>query len=275
VAQATATVPTTFIHEFQHMISFGQHVLVRGGNDEVIWLNEGMSHIAEETGGRFYEQKYPSPSGRTNPLQFFPDSAQAFVVPNLQNAYKYLQAPRTVSPTLYQSSGSLDERGATWLFLRWLADQKGEGIFARLEQTSLTGRQNIEAVAGEMLSSLYPDFGTAIWSDSLPGIARAAIPARWRFNDSRVLRRIFFRFANPLGGGTSTTFPRSFPLVLDTLKASQPTFSGTMFPGSMSFALAITTAAGTPYAVRFGSVSGTFDPFAASLGAQVTIVRLP
>src|SRR3989441_12971696 len=37
-------VPVTFIHEFQHMISFNQHVLLRGTNGELLWLNEGMSH---------------------------------------------------------------------------------------------------------------------------------------------------------------------------------------------------------------------------------------
>ena len=44
--------PAVFIHEFQHMISFNQHVLVRGGDAEETWLNEGLSHFAEELGGR-------------------------------------------------------------------------------------------------------------------------------------------------------------------------------------------------------------------------------
>jgi len=39
--------PPTFIHEFQHMISFGQHALIRGGGAEDNWLNEGLSHYAE------------------------------------------------------------------------------------------------------------------------------------------------------------------------------------------------------------------------------------
>jgi hypothetical protein len=40
VVEVQAFVPITFIHEFQHMISFNQHVLVRGGDGEVLWLNE-------------------------------------------------------------------------------------------------------------------------------------------------------------------------------------------------------------------------------------------
>jgi hypothetical protein len=42
------TVPVTFVHEIQHMISFHQHVLLRGGSTEILWLNEGMSHLSEE-----------------------------------------------------------------------------------------------------------------------------------------------------------------------------------------------------------------------------------
>ena len=34
------------------MISFNQHVLVRDGDAEDTWLNEGLSHYAEELGGR-------------------------------------------------------------------------------------------------------------------------------------------------------------------------------------------------------------------------------
>ena len=51
-AFAKSRLPATFIHEFQHMISFNQHVLVRGGTSEDTWLNEGLSHFAEELGGR-------------------------------------------------------------------------------------------------------------------------------------------------------------------------------------------------------------------------------
>ena len=49
---ALSRLPATFIHEFQHMISFNQHVLVRSGTSEDTWLNEGLSHFAEELGGR-------------------------------------------------------------------------------------------------------------------------------------------------------------------------------------------------------------------------------
>src|ERR1041385_3186652 len=54
VTAVAQIVPVTFVHEFQHMISFNQHFLVRGSLPEDLWLNEGLSHYAEENGGRTY-----------------------------------------------------------------------------------------------------------------------------------------------------------------------------------------------------------------------------
>ena len=48
MADVERLIPSTFVHEFQHMISFGQHVIARGGTTRSLWLNEGLSHIAEE-----------------------------------------------------------------------------------------------------------------------------------------------------------------------------------------------------------------------------------
>ena len=41
-AFATNFLPPTFIHEFQHMISYNQHVVMRQGTAELTWLNEGL-----------------------------------------------------------------------------------------------------------------------------------------------------------------------------------------------------------------------------------------
>ncbi len=35
-------------HYFQHLINFNQHVLVRRSSTESIWLNEGLSHVAQD-----------------------------------------------------------------------------------------------------------------------------------------------------------------------------------------------------------------------------------
>src|SRR6266540_2139494 len=46
--------PVTFTHEFQHMINFAEHVLVKNGNYEDGWLDEGLSKYAEEIAGRSF-----------------------------------------------------------------------------------------------------------------------------------------------------------------------------------------------------------------------------
>src|SRR5947208_2358090 len=54
VADVQSFLPGTFLHELQHLISFNQHVLIRGGNQEDLWLDEALSSFAEELGGRSF-----------------------------------------------------------------------------------------------------------------------------------------------------------------------------------------------------------------------------
>ena len=98
------TVPATFMHELQHLISFSQHFVVHGGNPEFGWLDEGLSIVAEELGSVFYEQKCPGTACRTNPTQIFPDSSQGFVQDFLFDSYVYGLRPDTASVTLHSDS---------------------------------------------------------------------------------------------------------------------------------------------------------------------------
>jgi hypothetical protein len=228
-ADVERLVPATFVHEFQHMISFGQHVVARGGNSEVLWLNEGLSHIAEELAGKTFEAKFPPPAGRADPSQLFPDSAQGFLTPNMRNAQGFLATPGTVSATAISGSGTLAERGGAWMFLRWLGDQKGESIYGRLVQTSRTGIANVEEQSGETFPSLFGDFTTAIYTDSLPGIPRNQIPTRLRFT-SRNLRQIFKRFADLDQTDRTPQFPLN-PVLFSVGES----VTGSLTPGSMVY----------------------------------------
>jgi hypothetical protein len=264
-SQVARLVPTTFIHEFQHMISYNQHVILRGGSDEETWLNEGMSHIAEELGSRYYEDKYPSPSGRTNPQQLFPDSSQGFIVPNLLNGYDYLSAPTASSVTTFVDFGTLTERGAVWLFLRWLADQKGNIILTKLEQTGLTGIANLNQQTGEAFPALFGDFSVALYTDSLPGVPRDSVPARYRFT-SRNWRQIYNRLATT--GAVASPFPIGLVPVPATANAS-----GNMPPGTMGFF--VLQAGADPAGAALLFARSDKSAFQASLSAQVSVFRLP
>ena len=260
-------VPATFVHEFQHMISFGQHVVARGGSFETMWLNEGLSHIAEELAGKTYETKFPAPLGRADPAQLFPDSAQGYITPLMRNAQRFLETPGTTAVTATAGGGSLAERGAAWLFLRWLGDQKGESIYGRLVQTGRTGVGNVEDKTGESFGALFGDFVTAVYTDSLPGVARASIPPRLRFT-SRNFRRIFKRFADIDQSGRTPPFPFT-PIAV----APGQTAAGVVSLGSMVYYQLATPQAEASVAIRL--TRPDLSPFATEDGVQISIFRLP
>ncbi|MGH7658972.1 MAG: hypothetical protein ACREL6_12120, partial [Gemmatimonadales bacterium] len=149
---ALLRLPPIFIHEFQHMISFNQHSLVRSGLPEQLWLNEGLSHFAEELGGRLLpDARCPQASSC---LSQFVGSG------NLQNAFSYLSDIEGNFLVTTSGIGSLGERGAGWLFVRWLADQfatdtiLGTSLTRSLVQTTSTGAANVVAVTGEPFDQL-------------------------------------------------------------------------------------------------------------------------
>ena len=270
-ADVLANLPPTFMHELQHMISFGEHALERSGAAEEVWLNEALSHMAEEVGSLSYESRFPAPSGRTNPASIFPDSATPFINPNLLYSYRYLFSSATYSITSCAPGTfcSLAERGGTWLFLRWLADQQGAPIFRRLVETNLAGRANLEAVTGRQTSALLGDFALAVSADSIVGMARTSAPAPLRFT-SRNLRRVYKSLFDAYGilGGVGRPFPIE-PLPL----GAGASVTGTMRPGTF-LTYRMRVSAGTPTAaIRLLALDGT--PFPTTSGAQVSVLRMP
>ena len=256
-------VPGTFVHEFQHMISFNQHVLARGGSTEDVWLNEGLSLIAEETTGRFYEELYAPPTGA-----LFADSAAMFVEDVLVNAYNYLFASKSYSVTTFKDFGELQERGAAWLFLRWLGDQKGDQIFSRLVQTRLTSIENVQDKARESFPALFGDFAIAAAAD-IPGFARASLAPRFRFAPRpRGLdyTTVFQRLSFP-----GKTFPS--PVQFSSLQPYSSASTQNMVQGTMAFFNLQTASLPAP-SVGLVFTAGNGSAFPATLNAQVGIVRV-
>jgi hypothetical protein len=263
VALVQQSAPPTFIHEFQHMISFNQHVLVRGGSDEDVWLNEGLSHIAEEVAARFYENRGPPPV----PPRIFNDTANIFIGNDLSNSYQFLESTPTTSLTLFDATGTLAERGGAWLFLRWLADQRDSTIFGRLVQTNLTSIANVENVTSESFPVLFGDWALALWTDSIPGHPRTSVPARNRFK-SRNLRVIYAR----LNTVAPQEFPRVYPLVLRPLTFGSSVESS-ILPGTMEYFQLMSSSSDPAVGVRFARPDG--QVFVDALKAQLGVFRLP
>ena len=271
--------PATFIHELQHMISYNQHVLQRNSTTEAVWLNEGLSHMAEELGGKLYEARYPCPNlppcpaspGRASTAQIFPDSAQGFLPPNFSNAYDFFASRLEFSLTSPTNFGTIEERGVAWLFLRYLADQKGDAKLRELVQTRNVGTANVEAVAGDLFPKLYSDFLIATLLDDYPGATPGQIPSQYQYT-SRNLRAIYAR----LNLVAELQYPTAYPLDVaflanaERLTPSSAILTRLMKPGSLDLFSFTSTTANT--GLIFKPATGSFQ---ANLNAQLSVVRLP
>ncbi|MBA3444415.1 MAG: hypothetical protein H0T58_06130 [Gemmatimonadales bacterium] len=253
---ARSRLPATFIHEFQHMISFNQHVLVRNGRSEDTWLNEGLSHLAEELGGRQIPNAECPVSG---------SCVRDFIQGDLENALDYLTSPENfflIEPG--SSSGDLAERGANWLFVRWLADQfatdtlLGTDLTRRLVGTSLTGVANVQAVTGQTFQVLIPEWQLANFVDDLPGFQAASPRLRYKTWNFRA---------------AADSIARTFPLVPDATNGVGYSYAGVLRAGSGRHVLIAQPGAASSVDLRLTAPSGQ-EPVASSVQPRIALVRI-
>lgn len=163
--------PGVMVHETQHMIDFNFKVFVNNRPFlETLWLSEGLAHMAEELGGDVADA-----AGEE-------ELADQLYLSNFGRSARYLEEPGANSLTVTSGSGTLGERGAAWLFLRWIAEQYGDFIFRGLTQSPDNGVQNVEKQTGETFLALFADWAIALWADdqNIPGLTdRHQIP-KWQ-----------------------------------------------------------------------------------------------
>lgn len=262
-------VPPTFLHELQHLIDFGEHVVVSGGQPLSSWLDEGLSIAAEELGSIHYELQCPGTACRTDPTQLFPDSSQPFVQDFLYDSYEYGLLPDTAAVLLENDAdGGFSWRGGAWLLVRWMADQRGSAVFRALERGPDDGVAAIAQVMGEPFPQAFADFGLALYTDSLPGLARTTAPVADRFA-TRNLRQMWGRLYATSGG--TTDIPLAMPVQLYSITSD--TTSYVIYPGTTTYLRLDTPSNEAKVSVQFAGPGGA--PFAAGLMPQLAIFRLP
>src|SRR3989449_101333 len=261
VAQVNSLVPVTFIHEFQHMISFGQHYLKRAGAPEVLWLNEGLSHFAEEMGGRSY----------------LPADDSAFcdyVRGDLYNAGQYFGAPQDHFLLATEGIGTLAERGAMWLFVRYLVDQyaadqsltAGDVVTRQLDQTTLTGAGNVEHVTGRPFAETVTHWALANYVSDLPGFTA---PPELQY------KLWSFRTAYPTLSAACpkpNNIPLNFPLAPATGPGDVVNLSDTLRAGSGLYFLAQQSAGAAGFTLLFSDGQGFALPDA--LVPRLNVIRI-
>jgi Bacterial Ig-like domain (group 2) len=184
---------STIAHEFQHLINASRRLYVVGTThwNEETWLNEALSHVAEEV--MFYHAAGRSPRQNLswNQLQATSALADAFngyMDQNIRRLQRYLEDAEGQSPydAREGDDNDLATRGAGWAFLRYAADRRTSGtdtqLWQDLVESSVTGFANLREALGTDPRPLVRDWTTSVFTDDVVGglDARHTQPS-WRF----------------------------------------------------------------------------------------------
>jgi len=253
--------PGTFVHEFQHMINYAQHTLIHtGSTPEEGWLDEGLSKYAEELTARRYLQA--GDMGTWDRLVFN----------DVDDAYNYLSATGA-SPLLIEfDQGTLAEVGASWLFTRYLVDQYGAGLPAKLVQTTLAGSANIAAQTGHNFDTTVTRWALANWVSDLPGFATP--PELSYVSNSQDTTSWHFRtrtFAS-LYQQDSSTYRHPYPLVPTASAGSAVSLSGTLRSGSGVYGRALQAPGAAAFTLFFSGSGSAALP--AAVVPRLSVIRI-
>lgn len=168
--------PATIVHELQHLVNAARriHILQRSASTafEAIWLNEGLSHVAEEL--VFFERSGLSKRANLGLPELQAggqralDAVNQYHVPNLLRLRLFLGAPLSNAPTFAEDR--LETRGAAQGFLRYVLDrsQGGDEVVLRsLVDGHTIGWVNLATRVGGTgaLEAWLADFAVALYAD--------------------------------------------------------------------------------------------------------------
>jgi len=250
-ADVEGLTPVIFTHEFQHMINFVEHVLVRSANSEEGWLDEGLSKYAEELAGRSY----------------LPDSQAAFsryAFNSVLDAYDYLTATGSSPLLIPADTGTLAEVGASWLFTRYIVDQFGAALPGQLVQSSLAGAANVTAKTGQPFATTVSNWALANWVSDLPGFTA---PAELRYTTWH-----FHTTYASLHAQDSTDFARAYPLVPAVRAGSAVNVSGTLWSGSGAYVRVVQKPGDPAFTLHFSGPAGA--PVSAAVLPRLNVLRI-
>ena len=177
---------SVLIHEFQHLINAGRRMYVNNASGfEEVWLNEGLSHIAEEL--LYYRVSGNTPGSNIdlafiNSTQAQYDAANTYAIENFWRLLSYWEAPETNSP--FGQTDGLEMRGAIWQLLRYSADRKGgahQSTWFSLVNSTTAGQPNFNAVFGDIVAQSR-DWAVAQFTDDASlGVAANYTHPSWNY----------------------------------------------------------------------------------------------
>jgi hypothetical protein len=211
----------TIAHEFQHMINQGRRLLNPAvDSSETIWLNEALSHFAEEIVGRakrgysdFQRLRFTD----VNPTPSSPADYDAFFRQNLARYRRWMQRPDTSSPTSNSSRNQLAPRGAAWMLLRYAGDFHSGGNLKSFLRKVVGGpdiglRNLLQHSNGAQYDDLLSGW---LISQFMDGLSVPGLPARYQMTSWAV--------RDAMAGENANVFPllvTPLPATVDTKSIS-------------------------------------------------------
>ena len=167
--------PGTLAHEYQHLINAGRRIYVNNANTfEDTWLNEGLSHIAEEL--LFYQQSGLAPRQNLAPSNFPANSKQYDAINNdqIDNIIRFeIFMSKPSATSVYGGNDALETRGATWSLLRFLADHRSAAdadTWMQLVNSTTTGQDNLARVFGADYLTQINNWAVSVFADDVAGV---------------------------------------------------------------------------------------------------------
>jgi len=221
--RTTAQVQTftngTVAHEYQHLINASRRLYVNGfgTTTEEPWLNEGLSHVAEELA--FFKSSGRAPrqnldySGFSDPV--FASAFSAFENNNFNRYKAYLARPDQQAPIGFDAfDDDLPTRGAIWNFLRFAADHlpaasQENTFWFNLVNTKATGVANLTAALGKAPNLLLRDWTISVFlDDNAPNVDPRFQQPSWNLRSAMT------------ANGTSLAFPLITRVLTDNVNAT-------------------------------------------------------
>ena len=251
----------TIAHEFQHMINQGRRLLNPVVDSaETTWLNEALSHFAEEIVGRAKRgysdfQKLTFADVNAPSTQDY----DAFFRQNILRYRTWMQRPDTSSPTSNASRNQLAPRGAAWMFLRYAADfHSGNNLKSYLRNIvngpDIGLRNVLQHSNGAQFDDLLSGWLISQFTDGLP---IPNLPARYNMK-SWAVRDVM----------TSSHSSNTFPLLVTPLPNTVDTKS---ISGSGNYFRLVRVGSSPETTFRMMAPGGSMVGFQ---GARVYVVRI-
>lgn len=293
VSDAKRIASGTAAHEFQHLLNAGNRTIDQTGGFgdlEETWLDEGLSHVAEEVVGLGVTGD-PIRSNLTFSdvveNQREADLFNTFHISNFARLAFYMKAPAADSVIARRDPGglaSLRMRGYWWIFLRWLADQEASAsaapvpvsgeenffrVLAKADGGGLSqGVDNIESTTGSTWPDLLADFGLTLSADdTVPDLDERVTLRSWNLPVAyRQLRQ-----ATGGNGGDVSPFDEDYPLALTENTFTSDTIDFEVPGGTQEF-LILRSQGSTP-AVTLELSNQAGSALSTSSNARVIVAR--